>query len=531
MNYYKFHSMFPPRDAMPGDVYLFFAKTNEALSALSPDDLAKEKEKAETRYYFRLTRLDVRTLLRRDWQKRLNLPTTPQNASGKPIDVFTTQKTFTTLPTAAFIGYNIVNITEGEAGVAFPIHLFRTFFGGAFEDQLALSISVPSAQLVELPAIDAFNVFKNFCYGAKTKLYCEEPNLAELDTPRVFDNPVTFVAQQYKDQFGFDPNYYSLGLIFVTDVLYAQEIQYSYSTENGSAFSAAVTPIAALSNQTKASGATATSQTASEGGTTINVNGGAVTATATNGGATACATPAAKTDQTPTKPDITALQQSVAQSEAAAKTAEDTKTTADNDVTSAQADAAKATTADDKKKAQTNLTTKQAAAKTAKEIASTAEQTLTNAKKALAAAQKAAEQPAAAAPGAHPADAAPAADAAAAAVPGAHPADAAPAANAAAAAKGAQDNGCGTTKPSTNAGSSPSNPTVEAEALVQALEAKVAALNQQLGPAGGTATIASVSEQGTVLQQTFPSPVAIGYRGFTIELLPRNSDPVIYMHH
>ena len=66
---------------------------------------------------------------------------------------------------------------------------------------------------------------------------------------------------------------------------------------------------------------------------------------------------------------------------------------------------------------------------------------------------------------------------------------------------------------------------------MQALEAKVAALNQQLGPAGGTATIASVSEQGTVLQQTFPSPVAIGYRGFAIQLLPRGSDPVIYMHH
>jgi hypothetical protein len=69
MQHYNFHSIFPPQDAMPGDVYLFFAKTNEALSALSPDDRAKEKANAETRYYFRLTRLDVRKLIKRDWQK------------------------------------------------------------------------------------------------------------------------------------------------------------------------------------------------------------------------------------------------------------------------------------------------------------------------------------------------------------------------------------------------------------------------------------------------------------------------------
>jgi hypothetical protein len=101
------------------------------------------------------------------------------------------------------------------------------------------------------------------------------------------------------------------------------------------------------------------------------------------------------------------------------------------------------------------------------------------------------------------------------------PAAAAPAPAAAPAAKpptATQDAACQTNKLPTN---NAPNTTADAEARLQALEAKVAALNQQLGPVGGTVTVASVSEQGTTLQQTFPTPVAIGYHGFEVALVPR----------
>ena len=413
-----------------------------------------------------------------------------------------------------------MNITEGDAGVAFPIHLFRIFLGGAFEDQLALSISVPSAQLVELPAIDAFGVLNNFCRSPKTNQYCEGPDWNAINGS-IINDPITFVVKQYVDQFSINENDYDLALIFVTDVLYAQQIQYSYSTENGSAFSAAVTPIAALSSQTKASGATATSQTASEGGTTINVNGGAVTATATNGGATACATPAAKTDTTPqdhaapTKPDTTKEEQAVTDAQAAAKKADDAKKAADAKVTSAQTKLdddrtalGKASPANRDKLAaavkddQSKLEAAANAADPLDAAALKADKALTDAKNALATAQKPA--PAAPAPAA-PAPGAPAPEP----KPAPKPADQ----------SAAQDNGCQTNKPPTN--NVGAGTIADAEARIQALEAKLAALNQQLGPAGGTVTIASVTEQGTVLQQTFPSPVAIGYRGFDLDLLPR----------
>jgi hypothetical protein len=338
MDFYNFTAVFPPRDVMVGDLFLVFRKSDKQLAQLSQAEQAEEKRQENQRFFFRLTRLDVRSLIKTDWQKRINLPSTGQSGSSKPVDIFATQKNFTTLPTAAFIGYNIVNITEGQAGVAFPVHLFRTFLGGAFEDQLALSISVPSAQFVELPAIDAFNTMIGFCGSPRTKKYCLEPNWTEFDRNDIND-PVTYVVRQYTDQFGVDlsdPSKYKIALIFITNVLYAQSIQYSYSTENGSAFSAAVTPIASLSSgQTKASGATATSQTASEGGMTINVTGGSPTAT--NGGATACVPAAAKTDQNQAAP----TDQAAATDQAAPKK-QPTPAELKEAVTKAEADATKA---------------------------------------------------------------------------------------------------------------------------------------------------------------------------------------------
>ena len=203
MRYYNFTAVFPPQDAMVGDIYLVFAMPKEQLAKLSPGGASKRARKSEKREYSRLTRLDVRTLLKSDWQKRINLPSTSQGASAKPVDIFKTQTNFTTLPTAAFIGYNIVNITEGDAGVAFPIHLFRTFLGTAFENQLALSISAPSLSSSSCPGSMRFVSSINFAPPRAQRNIAIRPTLTQLRYGSGTNDPLTFIVKQFETQSGY----------------------------------------------------------------------------------------------------------------------------------------------------------------------------------------------------------------------------------------------------------------------------------------------------------------------------------------
>jgi hypothetical protein len=88
------------------------------------------------------------------------------------VDLFKTPSKFAHLPVTAYPGINIVNISQSELGAAFPVNVFRVFFGAVFSDQLALSISVPSAVDVELPAVDAYQVIGNFCSAKSTRDLC-----------------------------------------------------------------------------------------------------------------------------------------------------------------------------------------------------------------------------------------------------------------------------------------------------------------------------------------------------------------------
>jgi hypothetical protein len=70
MKYYDFSSVFPPQDVMVGDIYLGYMMKKEVFAQLSSEEQAEEKKEENKRYFFRLTRLNVKPLLKSDWQKK-----------------------------------------------------------------------------------------------------------------------------------------------------------------------------------------------------------------------------------------------------------------------------------------------------------------------------------------------------------------------------------------------------------------------------------------------------------------------------
>jgi hypothetical protein len=86
----------------------------------------------------------------------------------------------------------------------------------------------------------------------------------------------------------------------------------------------------------------------------------------------------------------------------------------------------------------------------------------------------------------------------------------------------------GSNEATTNGGgAAASTPPTASSTAAANLQALITALNQQSSGTnlGGTITIASADEQGTALSQTFPYPVAIGYRAFKCTLQPADVDP------
>jgi hypothetical protein len=391
-------AVYPPRQINVGDVFLVY----QPKAGFTPPDLCYGKVQS----YFRMTSIDVRNIIKKDWQKHINLP--PQQELTKPADIFKTPTTYTHLPVAAFPGFNVVNISKSDLAAAFPVNVFRIFFGAAFSDQTALSMSIPSALSVELPAADAVGSLANFCLRSATADMCK---------------PESPTIQMLSQNFPcYEANNYDLEILFVTTVFYAQQIDYSYSNDSASAFSTAVSPLAVVSSGSTAPSAKSATASSSEGGTTINVNvnGGSNVATASGvSSSPSCATPAA------------------------------------------------------------------------------------------AKAPAGAAAPGAAAPGA----AAPGAAAPGAAAPGA----AAPGAAAPGAAAPGDTSGCQGSKTTATSGTPTST---SAASELQAVDDKLTALNKQLSGMsfGGTVTVESASEIGTVLKQTFPYPVAIGYRALKFRL-------------
>jgi hypothetical protein len=242
------YAVYPPRLVNVGDVFLV---------PVSRDPQAAVAEvSGPVNNSVRLTSVDVRGIVKRDWQKHLNLPA----SSTGTADVFKTRSTFTSLPVAAFPGLNVVHISQGDLGAAFPINVFKTVVAAAFSDQMALSISIPSASSVELPMADAYARFVRFCESRATRTMCS-PNSKLVDNVAATMN-------------GYDPATDDLDILFVTTVYYVTQIQYSFSHDSASAFSAAVSPLATLDNQA-AAGASASDTSgasAAAGGAAVNVS-------------------------------------------------------------------------------------------------------------------------------------------------------------------------------------------------------------------------------------------------------------------
>jgi hypothetical protein len=205
-----------------------------------------------------------------DAQQALLLPTT--NDTKSTVNIFGVPDTIVRLRPMGFTGFNIADVTEADIGAAAPIHAVRVLLGFAGQHDLAMSISVPNAEYVELPAMKAFEAFQGFCAPDGTNDICNIDNkriqlaLASLRLPD--DTPDLKLIPK---------------IVMVTQVYYARQLDYSYTTKGGAALalSAAAAAAAASNPGTKPSTSTGATQSATGAATPASVNGSTSPATGT----------------------------------------------------------------------------------------------------------------------------------------------------------------------------------------------------------------------------------------------------------
>lgn len=241
--------IFLPRQVHLGDVY---------LAGDISGDPATDANRWKRRTLY-LGRASVRDAIQKDTQTRLRLPgSTVANPSD---DIFEAPLTTTALRPVAFPGFNVSEIRETDFAAAFPLNLFRMLFGASTSGNLVMSISIPRAEYEEVPGLDAWEAFGNFCWKEGEPPVCAASNVALqrlFDTLKLREDKSPLIAQ--------------IGM--VTSVYYARQINYFYNTGRASAFgasaslvtlapeSSATSPTVATSSSSTANAAPATSATA-----------------------------------------------------------------------------------------------------------------------------------------------------------------------------------------------------------------------------------------------------------------------------
>jgi hypothetical protein len=154
---------------------------------------------------------------------------THTNIFDVPADIYSARP-------AAFPGFNIAQVTEEDLGIAFPVKVFRAIFGITTSHDLAMSISIPQAEDIELPADDAFAALSYYC----------EPNplvrRCDLATPQM----KFFVGDLCQPE-KLQDTILTPRIVFVNHVYYARQINYAYTTKGGAALGVSVAMAAAAS--------------------------------------------------------------------------------------------------------------------------------------------------------------------------------------------------------------------------------------------------------------------------------------------
>jgi hypothetical protein len=171
-------------------------------------------------------------------QQELRLPSTSDSKPTNPIFSIPEREDIVRLRPMGFTGFNIATVTEADIGAAVPIQALRALFGGARQDTLAMSISVPNAEFLELPAFIAYKALRSFCSPrGGTPSECSVANEAlrwawtSLILPG--DKPEEMIPK----------------IFLVTNVYYAREIDYTYRTKDGAALAISAALAAASSKE------------------------------------------------------------------------------------------------------------------------------------------------------------------------------------------------------------------------------------------------------------------------------------------
>lgn len=205
--------IFLPRQVHLGDVYLSGEPDGDPVSDAN-------RWKRRTIY---LGRADLREAIFNDTRSRLRLPGT--SVSNPSDNVFEAPATTTLLRPVAFPGFDISEIRESDLAAAFPVKLFRALFGASRTSELVMSVSIPSAEYEEVPALAAWEKFGEFCWEKDAEPVCSanNPVLRHLFNTLKLPNDTRKLIPK-------------VGI--VTSVYYVRQINYFYNTGRAAAFGA-----------------------------------------------------------------------------------------------------------------------------------------------------------------------------------------------------------------------------------------------------------------------------------------------------
>lgn len=230
---FNIDTVYPPRYMQPGDIFL----------VTEPKQNATTDENRYRRRSIRLGRADVSKYLKADAALNLQLPSTLETSPTQ--DIFTYPGKTVRLQSMGFTGFNISSVKESEIGLTSPIGILKSLFGFSNRNNLAMSISVPKAEHLEIPAYDAFIAFTEFCKIpskiAKNQCRLEKNDaLAMALTSIALDDDTLLKGDALNQNAATTRKMIETvpKIAFVTQVYYARQIDYYYGTNQGSAFNA-----------------------------------------------------------------------------------------------------------------------------------------------------------------------------------------------------------------------------------------------------------------------------------------------------
>jgi hypothetical protein len=226
--------VFPPRQVEIGDLFLIVRPPQ----GIEDKDLYKRRA-------LRIARLDLKYYLLADQRKALQIFTASTKSNT---NVFSTPDKVFALPPTAYPGFNVAEIRRGDIGAAFPVKVFHFLIGGAWDNELVMSVSIPDAEDIEIPAIDAYTELAYFCGDpvASHNVCFQRRNLLKHFT------------DELRLPTDADPVNVRFGL--VTHVYYARQIDYSFTTQGGQALTAAATSIQPTSSENRQAPSSATTE-------------------------------------------------------------------------------------------------------------------------------------------------------------------------------------------------------------------------------------------------------------------------------